>query len=214
MIDSDPILIDVPMPIRTPRLLLRPKQVGDGAITADAVEETWDELHKWMRWAVHREAFTDEFMEIRTRRLMASFILRESIELMGVETATGRVVIWCGFHDIDWLGRQCDTGCWVRKTAQRQGFATEAINALLRYGFGVLGMHRIGVTHSAGNEASRRIAEKLGLCFEGIQRGANVLPDGQNADRCCYARFDVVGLPDLEVQWLGNHDQSGSNSFG
>jgi len=52
-----------------------------------------------------------------------------------------------------------------------------------------------------GNEASRRIAEKLGFCFEGIQRKANVLPDGQNADRHCYARFDVAGLPDLEVQW-------------
>ena len=47
----NPVLIDVPMPIRTPRLLIRPKQVGDGASTFAAVAETWDELHKWMRWA-------------------------------------------------------------------------------------------------------------------------------------------------------------------
>jgi hypothetical protein len=47
----EPVLIDVPMPIRTPRLIIRPKQVGDGAITSAAVAETWDELHKWMRWA-------------------------------------------------------------------------------------------------------------------------------------------------------------------
>jgi RimJ/RimL family protein N-acetyltransferase len=146
----DPVLIDVPMPIRTPRLVLRPKQVGDGAITAAAVAETWDELHKWMRWAEHRDAFTDECMEIRNRRVMASFILREGIELMGVEAATGRVVIWCGLHDIDWQGRQCDTGYWVRKSAQTQGFATEGTNALVRFGFGALGMRRIGLTHSAG----------------------------------------------------------------
>jgi RimJ/RimL family protein N-acetyltransferase len=196
-----PVLIDVPMPIRTPRLLLRPKQVGDGAMTAAAVAETWDELHRWMRWAENRDEFTDESMEIRNRRVMASFILREGIELMGIEAETGTAVIWCGLHDIDWQGRQCDTGYWVRKSAHGRGFATEATNALVRYGFGALGMRRIGLTHSAGNEASRRIAEKLGFCFEGIQRSANVLAGGKLADRHCYARVDMAGLPDLDVQW-------------
>src|SRR5580704_16412251 len=203
-------LIDVPMPIRTPRLLIRPKQVGDGAITSAAVAETWDELHKWMRWAENRHAFTAESMEIRNRHVMASFFLREGIELIGVEAATGTAVIWCGFHDIDWQGRQCDTGYWVRKSAQHQGFATEAANALARYAFGALGMRRVSLTHSGGNEASRRIAEKLGFSFEGIQRGANVLPGGKHADRHCYARFDIAGLPELEVHWQGDqaHNES------
>ena len=102
----NPVLIGVPMRIRTPRLLIRPKQVGDGAITAAAVAETWDELHKWMRWAENRDAFTAESMEIRNRQVMASFLLREGIELIGIEAATGTAVIWCGFHDIDWQGRQ------------------------------------------------------------------------------------------------------------
>ena len=132
---------------------------------------------------------------------MAGFILREGIELIGVEAATGTAVIWCGLHDIDWQGRQCDTGFWVRRSAQRRGFATEAANALVRYAFGALGMRRIGLTHSNGNEASRRVAEKLGFSFEGIQRGANILSGGRYADRHCYARFDIAGLPDLEVQW-------------
>src|SRR5271170_3370230 len=201
MVALNPVLIDVPMPILTPRLLISPKQVGDGATTSAAVAETWDELHKWMRWAENPDAFTAESMEIRNRQVMAGFILREGIELIGVEAATGAAVIWGGFHDIDWQGRQCDTGFWVRKSAQRQGFATEAANALVRYAFGALGMRRIGLTHSNGNEASRRIAEKLGFSFEGIQRGANILSGGGYADRHCYARFDIAGLPDLEVQW-------------
>jgi RimJ/RimL family protein N-acetyltransferase len=206
----EPVLIDVPMPIRTPRLLIRPKQVGDGAITSAAVAETWDELHKWMRWAENREAFTAESMEIRNRHVMASFILRENIELIGLEAVTGTAVIWCGLHDIDWQGRQCDTGYWVRKSAHGKGFATEATNALVRYAFGALGMRRIGLTHSDGNEASRRIAERLGFSFEGIQRGANILPGGKCADRYCYARFDVAGLPDLEVHWQGDRAHGGS----
>jgi RimJ/RimL family protein N-acetyltransferase len=195
------ILIDVPMPIRTPRLTIRPKQVGDGAITSAAVAETWEELNRWMRWAEHREAFGAELMEIRNRQVMASFLLRESIELIGIETVTGKAVVWCGFHEIDWKARQCDTGYWVRRSAQRQGIATETANAMLRYAFGALGMQRVGLTHSHGNEASRRIAERLGFSFEGIQRRANMLADGTPADKYCYARFDIIGLPDLEVSW-------------
>ena len=198
---THPVLIDLPMPIRTPRLLIRPKQLGDGMITSAAVAETWEDLHQWMRWAEDPGAFTAELMEIRNRHVMASFILREAIELIGVETATGTAVIWCGLHDIDWQGRQCDTGYWVRKSAQGRGIATEAANALVRYAFGALGMRRIGLTYSGGNEPSRRIAHRLGFSFEGIQKDANVLPGGRHADRHCYARFDIVGLPDLEVQW-------------
>jgi RimJ/RimL family protein N-acetyltransferase len=134
---------------------------------------------------------------------MASFLLREAIELIGIETQTGKAVVWCGFHDIDWEARQCETGYWVRKSAQRQGLATETANAMLRYASGALGMQRVGLTHSSGNEASRRIAEKLGFAFEGIQRRANMLPGGRCVDRYCYARFDVTDLPHLEISWEG-----------
>lgn len=198
---TDSVLIDVPMPIRTPRLTIRPKQIGDGAIVFAAVMETWQELHQWMRWAEDRDSFTADQMEIRNRHVMASFLLRESIELIGIERQTGEAVVWCGFHDIDWQARQCDTGFWVRKSAQGRGVATEAANAMVRYAFGALGMERVGLTHSRGNEASRRIAEKLGFALEGIQAKANLLPGGRAEDRYCYARFNVTGLPELEVTW-------------
>ena len=204
MAPTDPVLIDVPMPIRTPRLTIRPKHIGDGAITFAAVMETWQELNRWMQWAENRDAFTAESMEIRTRHVIGSFLLRESIELIGIETQTGKAVVWCGFHDVDWPARQCDTGFWVRKSAQCRGIATEAANALVRYAFGALRMQRVGITHSRGNEASRRIAEKLGFALERIQTKANLLPGGRAEDRYCYARFDVTGLPKLEVSWGGS----------
>src|SRR5690349_20950166 len=143
MVATDPVLIDVPMPIRTPRLTIRPKQIGDGANTFTAVMETWQELNQWMQWAESRDSFTAEQMEIRNRQVMASFLRRELIELIGIETQTGEAVVWCGFHDIGWQLRQCDTGFWVRKSAQRRGVATEAANALVRYAFGALKMQRV-----------------------------------------------------------------------
>ena len=109
--------------------------------------------------------------------------------------------MWCGFHDIDWKARQCDTGFWVRRSAQGRNIATESTNAMLRYAFGALGMCRVGLTHSDGNEASRRIAEKLGFVHIGVERAANPLPGGLMADRFCYARFGTEGLPPLDVHW-------------
>jgi RimJ/RimL family protein N-acetyltransferase len=193
--------MELPMPIRTPRLLIRPKQAGDGALTADAVHETWDDLHQWMQWAEDRNALTPEGIELRNRLILEGTAPPPVIELIGIELATGQAAVWCGLHDIDWGARRCDTGFWVRKSAQGRGIATEAANAMLRYAFQVLGMQRVGLTHSQGNEASRRIAEKLGLQFQTIQPHRNALPGGRTADRICYARFDTAGLPQLDVHW-------------
>jgi RimJ/RimL family protein N-acetyltransferase len=201
MIAIHPLLLDLPMPIRTPRLLLRPQQAGDGTASAAAVAETWDDLHTWMAWAEDREVFTAEMQEIRARQCFAKFILREELNFLGIELATGEPVIWCGFHEMDWTYRQCGTGYWVRKGAQNGGFATEATNALLRYAFGPMGMRRVAIAHAEGNEASRRVIEKLGFPSEGVQRAASPLPDGRVVDRHCYARLNADGLPPLDVCW-------------
>lgn len=201
MTATDPVLLDVPLPIRTPRLLIRGKQPGDGALTAAAVAETWDDLHQWMDWAERLEDNTAEKQEIRNRQVMAKFLLREEFNFVGIELATGEPVVWCGFHSVNWHARHCDTGYWVRKSAQGKGFATESTNALLRFAFGPLGMQRVGLTHTEGNERSRRVAEKLGFTPEGLQRSISLLPGGRIADKRLYARFNTLALPQLEVQW-------------
>lgn len=189
------------MPIRTPRLLLRPKQPGDGAPTAQAVAETWADLHQWMDWAKSLQDNTAEKQEIRTRQVMAKFLLREELNLLGIERATGKPVLWTGFHNLNWNAGQCEVGYWVRKSAQGRGYATEATNALLRYAFQALAMRRVGISHAAGNEPSRRIIEKLGFRPEGIQRSSMQLPGDHLVDRHLYARLDITDLPALDVSW-------------
>ena len=201
MAAEDSLALHLPMPIRTPRLLIRPKQPGDGLASSQAVAETWDDLHQWMSWAERLEDLTAEQAEIRILHVLAQYQLREEINLLGIEVVSGQPVVWCGYHNIDWHARRCDTGFWVRKYAQRHGYATEATNALLRYAFGPLGMRRVGITHSDGNEASRRVVLKLGFASEGVERLANYLPGGRFADRHSYVRFDTVDLPPLHVEW-------------
>ena len=85
MTADSPVLIDVPMPIHTPRLMIRPRKPGDGEFALAAIRETWDELHRWMWWAENLDQFTSEQLEMRNRRAIASFIQRDGIELLGIE---------------------------------------------------------------------------------------------------------------------------------
>jgi ribosomal-protein-alanine N-acetyltransferase len=64
-----------------------------------------------------------------------------------------------------------ELGYWLGVPFWGQGYATEAARAVIDYGFGDLGLHRIYASHFAGNDASGRILRKLGMHHEGCMRG-------------------------------------------
>lgn len=197
--EKSPLLIDVPMPVETPRLLLRPVMPGDGRETHEAKVESWDSLKKWLVWT--NEGTTPEKSEERARRGYAEFILRDNIWLTGIEKATGRPVIWTGLSRIDWPARRFEIGYWVRTSAEGKGYATESTNALVRFAFNALAARRVHIAHAAGNDASRRVIEKLGFVKEGTLKGDLLLPDGTMTDRVTYGRLSPDGLPPLDVRW-------------
>jgi len=195
----DPVLIEFPCRSHAPPAD-QAQTNWRRASTAAAVAETWDELHKWMRWAESREAFTAESMEIRNRHVRRVSSCVKASSCLGFDAATGEAVIWCGFHDIDWQGRQCDSGLLGPQERPGPGVRTETANALVRYAFGALGMRRIA---SPTHEAMRQAAASLkNLASRSkASRDANILPGEKTADRFCYSRFDIAGLPDLDVKW-------------
>jgi RimJ/RimL family protein N-acetyltransferase len=66
--------------------------------------------------------------------------------------------------------QHAELGYWLGVPYWGQGYATEAAQAMLRYGFEVLGLHRIFASHFTANAASGRILKKLGMRYEGCQR--------------------------------------------
>ena len=63
-------------------------------------------------------------------------------------------------------------GYWVGREHWRQGIATEALGAVIAWGFDELRLHRIEATHLTRNPASGRVMEKAGLRLEGTMRDA------------------------------------------
>jgi RimJ/RimL family protein N-acetyltransferase len=66
---------------------------------------------------------------------------------------------------------RAEIGYWIGKPFWGQGYATEAANGLLGFGFGTLNLHRIEAYHYARNPASGRVLEKVGMEREGVSRG-------------------------------------------
>ncbi len=111
-----------------------------------------------------------------------------AITLKGKDTAIGECCIW----NIDRVHRCAEIGYELHPAYWRKGIMTEALTAILAYGFGELGLHRMEANPLASNIASQGLLLKLGFKREGTLRQRHFFHD----------RFDdqiYFGL--LEDEW-------------
>jgi RimJ/RimL family protein N-acetyltransferase len=62
-------------------------------------------------------------------------------------------------------------GYWIGVPYWNQGYCTEAARAVVQFGFHTLGLHRIWAPHFGRNPASGSVLQKIGMQYEGCQRG-------------------------------------------
>jgi RimJ/RimL family protein N-acetyltransferase len=72
--------------------------------------------------------------------------------------------------EIDRAGACAKLGYWLGRAHWGRGYATEAVQAVLGYGFAVLELERIWAPRFRWNGASARVLEKAGLAQEGSRR--------------------------------------------
>ena len=81
--------------------------------------------------------------------------------------ATGRFIGNCGLEHYQWEGySEVEIAYDIHREFWGQGYATEAAAAVRDFAFGKLGLEKIVSYIVPGNRASRRVAEKIGLCVE------------------------------------------------
>lgn len=200
---SKPILLDLPVPITAPRLILRPPQVGDGIVVNKVVLESHDTLKQFMPWAKEKPSLDDS--EEFVRQAAANWILKNNDEpylpLFIFEKSTDHFIGTTGYHNYDWTIPCVETGYWIRSSYANQGFMTEAINAITQYAFKQLGMKRIAVACDVDNERSRKIPERLGFTLEATLKANRIKVTGEISDTLIFARYNLDGLPNLLVTW-------------
>jgi RimJ/RimL family protein N-acetyltransferase len=88
---------------------------------------------------------------------------RFGIELL----ATGELIGNAGLYHFFEQNRRCEIGYALASKYWGQGYATEALRALIRHGFDALDLNRIEADIDPRNAASARVLEKLGFRKEG-----------------------------------------------
>jgi RimJ/RimL family protein N-acetyltransferase len=87
--------------------------------------------------------------------------------------------------ELDQENRQAEMGYWIGKPYWGRGLATEAAQAVLRFGFEELSLNRVHAGHFEHNTSSRRVLEKIGMKCEGCRR-QHVRKWGRFADLVVY----------------------------
>ena len=87
----------------------------------------------------------------------------------------------CGFFDIDSSNCCAEISYCLKRGSWGQGIMTEAVDAMLRFGFEDYGFHRITAKVIKGNIGSIRVLQKLGFTEEGLLR-ESLYKNGQYHD--------------------------------
>jgi len=108
-----------------------------------------------------------------------------------VETKTGKLAGAISLM-IKREHRRAELGYWIARDRWNNGYATEASQRLLDFGFEFLGMHRIEARHFVRNPASGQVMQKLGMKQEGVERDWAIKWD----------RFETLAVYSiLEPEW-------------
>ena len=92
--------------------------------------------------------------------------------------ASGRVVGLFGYQNWARYHRRAEIGYDLARDLWGQGFATEALAAVVRFGFADMDLNRIEAQTIADNEPSTRLLGRLGFILEGTRRSYSWEEDG------------------------------------
>jgi RimJ/RimL family protein N-acetyltransferase len=187
---TDPVLLDLPTAIETERLLMRPPRAGDGPLLLAAITESLPELRRFLAslpWVAAEQ--TIESSELYCRNAQANFVARKDLPFLLFEKASGELVGASGLHHIVWATPKVEVGYWVRASKSRNGFVSEAVQALSAYAFDHLHAVRLELITDEDNQRSRRVAERCRFTLEAILRNERRAPTGDLRNTCIYARF-------------------------
>lgn len=156
-------------------IMLRRYQFSDVPMLVEAVRESGDELRPWISW--YHKNFSEQDARSWIETLPEAWAKGTSYDYAITDSADGRYLGGCGINDISWTSRFANIGYWVRTTRTQQGIASRAALLLVRLAFEQLGLVRVEIVIAVGNEASQRVAQKVGAVREGVLRNRIVVGD-------------------------------------
>ena len=151
--------------LKTERLILRKITVKD---VDDVYEYSSDpDTSKYLLWSPHPDRYyTIEYVTYLKTRYRSGDFFDWGI----IDRETNKMIGTCGFTRFEYNHNSAEVGFVLNKKYHGKGIATEAAREVLKFGFENLALNRIECKYIVGNNASRRVMDKLSMTFEGIVR--------------------------------------------
>jgi RimJ/RimL family protein N-acetyltransferase len=174
----------IPLPINTARLVIRRFAPGDWQ---DLLELTSDE--ELFRYIEGRPLEEEEILRWLESEAHVRLTTSNQTFYLALETREpGKLIGYVGLMLTDPQRLQARLNLLVNRKFQRQGFALEALEAVIGFCFEGINLHRVSASCDSRNVAACRLSEKLGLRREGEFLKDNVL-HGEWADTVWYAEL-------------------------
>jgi [ribosomal protein S5]-alanine N-acetyltransferase len=152
--------------LETARLVLREFSDDDApAVHAYAADP---EVVRYLDWGPNAPEETAGFLALA--RSAREAVPRTAYHLAIVLKAADRLIGGCRIEIRSAANGSGDLGYVLDRQHWGRGYATEAMRALMDFGFGRLALHRIWATCDVDNHASARVLGKLGMRREGHLR--------------------------------------------
>ena len=160
------------MELKTKRLILRQMTNKD---IKDIVENINNlNVSKWLLVVPYPYKIKDANFWINQQKKEARNKERKDYQF-GIELKSEKKIIGgCGLKKIDKFQGTCEIGYWIGENYWRQGYGSEAIDAILNMAFNKLGLRRVEAHVHEGNPSSGKLLEKLNFKLEGMKRKASV----------------------------------------
>jgi aminoglycoside 6'-N-acetyltransferase len=171
-----------PPMLETARLRLRPFEARDAVLLAAYRSDP--EVGRYQSWSPLDEAGARVF--IATLQGMPPGLPGQGYQIAVALRANNRLIGDCYFKRIDYDPRQGEIGYTFAREYHGQGYATEAVRALLGYVFTTLRLHRVTAYVAVPNTRSVALLERIGMRREGQMR-RSVEMGGEWIDEYLYA---------------------------
>jgi RimJ/RimL family protein N-acetyltransferase len=154
------------MPIlETERLLLRRPELSDAADVQDFLQERQIAANTLHIPFPYPDGAAEAWVTRTHNAYNAGEACNFAIVLKNDNRLIGAVAL-----RLDLEHRRAELGYWIGKPYWNKGYASEAAQRLISYGFDVLGLNRIQAMYFADNPASERVMQKIGMRYEGLMR--------------------------------------------
>ena len=126
-----------------------------------------------------------------SKRILNDFINNGdvyAVELKAQDKVIGSLGIHNRTKDVNYEAKmQREIGYVLNKAYWGRGLMPEAVRAAIQYAFEEMGLDVLSVVHYPFNERSKRVIEKCGFIYEGTQRQASQIYNGDVVDDVCYS---------------------------